>query len=355
MSLSIGRENATTGARIAGVVSCVPSTIVTNEHFRESFGQEKIDEVAKMIGVQERRWAGESTTTRDLCRTAALHLMDRLEWDPATVDAVLFVSQTPDFRMPATACVLQADLGIGPACIAFDVNLGCSGYTYGLWLAMTMVQSGAARRVLLAVGETMSKIIDHNDRSTAMLFGDAGTVTAVEQGGPDEVAHFVLGSDGTGATNLIIPRGGFRDYSLSGDKRLDGRDPDCMYMDGGEVFVFTLQTVLALATRTMEFAAAKVDEYDGFLFHQANHFMLKQFAKKCKLPMDKVPVNIDRFGNTSSATIPLLLTTNMAQGLKQGRQKLAMFGFGVGYSWASASLSLGPLAVADLIEHNTHQ
>jgi 3-oxoacyl-[acyl-carrier-protein] synthase-3 len=350
MSVPIGREVRTQGARIAGIVSCVPAKELTNDFFRESFGHDKVDDVVKMIGVQTRRWTDANTSTADLCRTAARRLLDQLGWEASSVDAVLFVSQTPDYRLPATACSLQADLGISANCIAFDINLGCSGYPYALWLGMTMVQTGAARRVLLAVGDSISKIVDPADRATAMLFGDAGTVTAIEQGGPDDSAHFILGSDGRGAANLIVPQGGFKDYMAGGDPRLDGRNGACLYMDGGEIFNFTLRAVPALVARTVELAGADIDSYDFFLFHQANLFMLNHLIKKSKLPREKAPINIDRFGNTSSASIPLLLSTDVAEQLRQRPCRMAMFGFGVGYSWASASLSVGPLSVAELIE-----
>jgi 3-oxoacyl-[acyl-carrier-protein] synthase-3 len=350
MSLPIGRETAVSGARIAGVVSCVPSRQLTNAHFGEMFGQDKVDDVIKMIGVQTRRWTDATTTTRDLCRNAGLHLLAGLGWEADSVDALIFVSQTPDFRLPATACALQADLGISPNCIAFDINLGCSGYPYALWLGMTMVQTGAARRVLLAVGDTISKIVDPSDRATALLFGDAGTVTAIEAGEADERAHFILGSDGRGATNLIVPKGGFKDYSLSNDPRLADKDAACLYMDGGQIFNFTLRSVPPLVARTAEYAGTPIEEHDYFLFHQANLFMLKHLAKKAKLAPEKTPFNIDQYGNTSCASIPLLMTTSIAEQLKTRRCKLGLIGFGVGYSWASASLSVGPLAVAETIE-----
>ena len=338
------------GARVAGIVSCLPSQQLDNSHFHDTFGKGTVDDVTEMIGVQSRRRADTNTTTRDLCRTAGERLLAGLAWDPASVDALIFVSQTPDYRLPASACALQAELGISTSCIAFDINLGCSGYPYALWLGMSMVQTGAARRVLLAVGDTISKIVDPADRATALLFGDAGTVTAIEAGDAGDIAHFIFGTDGRGAANLIVPRGGFKDHALSGDPRLAGRDAASLYMDGGEIFNFTLRTVPALVARTAAQAGADIESYDAFLFHQANMFMLKHLAKKAKLPADRVPINIDSFGNTSSASIPLLMTTDMAEALRTGRQRLAMFGFGVGYSWASASLSVGKLRICETIE-----
>lgn len=345
-----GREAATRGARIAGVVSCVPRQELDNSSFAATFGEKAVDDVVKLVGVQSRRQVAPGVTTRDLCREAGTELLAKLDWDSASVDAVLFVSQTPDYRLPATACVLQAELGAPSGCIAFDINLGCSGYPYGLWLAMTMVQSGAARRVLLAVGDTISRIVDPQDRATALLFGDAGTVTAIEAGSEDDLAHFILGTDGRGASNLIVPQGGFREHVPDSDPRLDGRKLDALYMDGGEIFNFTLRSVPPLVARTFEYADAPMESHDAFLFHQANLFMLKHLAKKAKLPLEKTPMNIGRYGNTSSASIPLLMTTDLAETLRTRATRIAIFGFGVGYSWASGSLSVGPLRVCETIE-----
>ncbi len=347
---SIGRETRTTGGRIAGVVSCVPAHVRRNEEFHATFGEEAVGDVVKMIGVQTRRQVQGDTTTRDLCRLAAERLLAGLAWAPDSIDALIFVSQTPDYRLPATACVLQADLGLGTACIGFDVNLGCSGYPYALWLGMTMLQTGAARRVLLAVGDTVSRIVDPADRATALLFGDAGTVTALEADDGAGSARFVLGTDGRGATNLIVPAGGFRDHMASGDPRLAGRPSCALYMDGGEIFNFTLRAVPALVARTVELAAADGAVHDFHLFHQANQFMLKHLIKKAKLSPEQAPLNIEEFGNTSCASIPLLMTTRLQDVLRTSTRRLGLFGFGVGYSWASASLDVGPLRVVETIE-----
>ncbi len=347
-SSSVGRSVKVKDAAIVGVVSCLPQEKVINTHFETQFGAATVKDVVKMIGVQNRFWANERTTTKDLCAHAGKRLLSRLEWPALSVDALIFVSQTPDYRLPATACRLQSDLGLPSSCIAFDINLGCSGYPYALWLGMTMVQTGAARRVLLAVGDTISKIVDPTDRSTAMLFGDAGTVTALE------VSHsvnssFILGTDGRGAHNLIVPKGGSRDYSKNGDPRLVEKSADCLYMDGGEIFNFTLKTLPALVNETFVLSGIKLERYDGFLFHQANLFMLKHLIKKAKLPPEKTPINIDQYGNTSSASIPLLMTTCLQNRLQKEPMQLAMFGFGVGYSWASASISVGPLKCVETI------
>jgi 3-oxoacyl-[acyl-carrier-protein] synthase-3 len=347
MSVAPGRTVSVAGSRIAGVVCCLPTKTVDNEPFRERFG-DKADDIEKMTGVRERRWASEDQTTADLCQRAAEVLLKRLGWGADTVDALFFVSQTPDYRLPATACALQGRLGLSKRVIAFDINLGCSGYPYGLWLAMTTVASGAAGRVLLLVGDTISKTVDPQDRSTAMLFGDAGTATAIERGENGE-ARFILGTDGLGERQLIIAEGGYRPAPAA-PEGAEGPKADALYMDGGAIFNFTLATVPPLVAATLE-GGGGVDSFDALLFHQANAFMLRHLAKKSKLPPEKVPMNIDRFGNTSSATIPLLMTTELADRLREGPLHLGLFGFGVGFSWASADMTVGPLACVEQIDY----
>ncbi len=343
-----GRNVRLAGARISGVVSAIPSQQVSNDHFVPQFGAEAVAEVVKMIGVQTRYWATAALTTADLCRRAAEVLLDRLRWNKADIGALVYVTQTPDHRLPATACILQDNLGLPTSCAAFDVNLGCSGYPYGLWIAMSLALSGACTRVLLLVGDTISKTVSSTDRSTALLFGDAGTATAVEVSGNDGFAQFVLGTDGAGARNLIIPNGGFRSSALS-DPRLAGRDLAALFMDGSEIFNFTLRSVPGMVSQVLQEAAADPGAVDAYLFHQANLFMLNHLAKKLKIPKERFPTNIDRFGNTSSASIPLLLTSDLAGSIAKRRANLVLAGFGVGYSWAAAYLPVGPLECVETV------
>ena len=344
--MSIGQHATVSGARIAGLVSCLPATVIDNAAYEDQFG-EGVAEVTKMTGVRTRHRADADVTTADLCQRAAERLLDRLGWERDSVDGLIFVTQSPDYRLPASACVIHGRMDLRLGAIAYDVNLGCSGYPYGLWMAMMAVQTGAMKRVLLAVGDTSGKTIDPSDRSTAMLFGDAGTVTAIEADPDAPPAHFVLGSDGKGAENLIVPNGAFRTHRAEG--KFEGRDLDKLYMDGGEIFTFTLKSVPALINETVEYAGSPKEEYDLFLLHQANTFMINHIAKKAKLPKEKVPINMDRYGNTSSATIPLLMTTDAAEALTTGARRLGMFGFGVGYSWGAASMEVGPLTCAETI------
>jgi 3-oxoacyl-[acyl-carrier-protein] synthase III len=342
-----GRSVSVSGSRVAGVVSCLPSRVVDNSRFVERFGDKAL-EIERMTGVRERRWTGANETTADLCQRAADVLLNGLRWQRDSVDALFFVSQTPDYRLPATACALQDRLGLSKHIIAFDVNLGCSGYLYGLWLAMTTVASGGARRALLLVGDTITKTVDPNDRSTAMLFGDAGTATAVEIDANGQ-ARFILGTDGSGERQLIIAEGAYRG-SLADPSGPSGAKADALYMDGGAIFNFTLATVPPLVGATLKQGGGE-EQFDAFLFHQANAFMLKHLSKKSRLPSEKIPINIERFGNTSSATIPLLMSTNLADTLREKTMRLGMFGFGVGFSWGSADLEVGPLACVETIEY----
>jgi 3-oxoacyl-[acyl-carrier-protein] synthase-3 len=337
---------AVPGVRLRGLVSALPQRRLENEAFVARFGAEAVADVVKMIGVHSRYWVEEGQTASDLCFAAAQRLLAALDWDPASVDALIFVSQTFDQRLPATACVLHGRLGLAPHCQAFDVGLGCSGYVYGLWLAASMIAAGC-RRVLVLAGDTISRVVDPSDRATALLFGDAGSATAVEHDAEAPPACFVLGSDGAGAANLIIPGGGFR-QPVEDSRRPAGMDPEHLFMDGGEVFAFTLRAVPRLVQDTLKRAGRSAGEVDSFVLHQANQFMLRHLAKKIGAP-DRVPINIDRFGNTSSASIPLVLTSDLAERLVAEPTRLMLVGFGVGYSWGAALFEATPLGCAETV------
>lgn len=336
------------GVALRGVVSAAPKAAVGNETFEDRFGAEAVAEVIKMIGVEQRRIARPEQTTADLCFEAAKVLIERLGWAADSIDGLIFVSQTPDYRLPATACSLHGRLGLSPHCQALDVALGCSGYVYGLWLASTLIKAGL-KRVLVLAGDTSSRMVDPNDRATALLFGDAGSATALEAQTDAPPIHFRLGSDGAGARHLIVPQGAYRTGET--DERWgEGFDPTHLYMDGAEVFNFTLRAVPKLVRETLDDAGLGPTDVDAYALHQANRFMLKHLAKKIGAGEDRVPINIDRYGNTSSATIPLLLTTDLAPRITVAPSRLMLVGFGVGFSWGAALIDTAPLAVAETIE-----
>jgi len=320
------------------VICCLPSRRVENAELAVRLGAKPVDDVTAMTGVETRYYAAPGQTAGDLCLRAAQQLLARMGWDPHTIDALIFVTQTPDQRLPATACGLHGHLGLGPRCQAFDVNLGCSGYVYGLWLATALVAAGC-RRVLLLAGDTSSRLVDPLDRTTALLFGDAGSASAIEADAAAPPAHFVLGTDGTGARHLAAAGGGYRDPA----------GPATLVMDGTEVFGFTLRAVPALVRDTLEQAGQTIDAIDIFALHQANRFMLRHIGKKLSIDPARMPINIDRYGNTSSASLPLLICTDLAEPLTTMPRTVLLAGFGVGYSWGAACLRLDPLACAELV------
>lgn len=273
-------------ARIRGIQCAVPRNIISNEYFISNFAKEDIEKTTAMTGVKSRRFANNKTCTSDLCVAAAKKLMVDLNWEPTSVDGIIFVSQTSDYRIPATSCVLQDVLGLATDCFAFDVNLGCSGYIYGLWMAGNILGSGCAKRVLLLAGDTLSKAFSPHDRSTAMLFGDAGTATALEYDKDAPHMSFVLGTDGKGKENLIIPAGGYREPSgplttiRGSTPGLESLGREDIFMDGGEIFNFTIKRVPPLVNNLLQVADVKTTDVNYFVFHQANEFIIKHLAKK---------------------------------------------------------------------------
>jgi 3-oxoacyl-[acyl-carrier-protein] synthase-3 len=334
------------GVRLRGVVAALPKRRLENTFFEPQLGAEAVADVVRMIGVNARYWVDEGQTASDLCFVAADRLIDALGWERDSVDALIFVSQTFDQRLPATACVLHGRLGLATHCQAFDVGLGCSGYVYGLWLASALIAAGC-RRVLVLAGDTISRIVDSSDRATALLFGDAGSATAMEHEAGAPPTCFVLGSDGSGASNLMVSGGGFRTPAAD-PRRPAGLDPEHLFMDGSEVFAFTLRAVPRLVQDTLKRAGRSVEDVDSFVLHQANQFMLRHLAKKIGAP-ERTPTNIDRFGNTSSASIPLVLATNLAERLAASSSRLMLVGFGVGYSWGAALFDAEPMGCVELV------
>jgi 3-oxoacyl-[acyl-carrier-protein] synthase-3 len=343
------------GAAVRGVACAVPRRRLTVADAGATFGDEEVQSVVKMTGVGERRVADETTCASDLCVAAGERLLEELDWAPDSVEALLFVSQTPDYVLPATACTMQERLGLSHGVAAWDVNLGCSGYVYGLWQAMSMIRAAGMSRVLLAAGDTCTKFCAPGDRSTALLFGDAASMTALEadeRGG----AHFAVGTDGGGAENLIIPAGGFRKQcspeTLPRQEDAEGilRSEHDLHMQGMEIFNFTIRRVPPMLGDVLDSAGWEPEELTAALFHQANLFIIDHLRKKLRLTREQVPTSIEEFGNTSCASIPLTWTERLGAGEGEEPRRLAMAGFGVGYSWAAAALEAGPCVMPDLVE-----
>ena len=335
----------TSGARIAGICTSVPSKIFDNVADTAEFTEQEVRKVTGMAGVSSRRMAGNSVCSSDLCVLAAQRIMNSLGWEPDSIDALIMVTQTPDYLLPSTSCLIQRRLGLGDHCAAFDLGQGCSGYPYGMWLAAMMLQTGGIRRALVLHGETPTRFTDKNDRSVALLFGDAGSATALEAD-PKSTAgwHFALHSDGSGYDSIIIEAGGFRDR-VNPDPR-----KHCVAMDGAQVFNFTIKRVPTLIDETLAAAQRNVSDVDYFIFHQSNQFIIKHLCAKQSLPAEKVPMTLKDFGNTGGVSIPLTITDGGLIRPTNRPLQLMLLGYGVGLSWASALLELDSNAVLDRVE-----
>ena len=322
------------GARLAGVTSAVPRTEFDNVRDTQQFDPMEVKKVVALAGVKARRVTDGSLCVSDLCLAAAKDLLVGLDWAADSIDALIFITQSPDYFLPGSASLMHRDLGLHHRCAVFDVGLGCSGYPYGLWLANMMVQTGSAKRVLVLHGDTPSLFTDKEDRSTYLLFGDGGTATAIEASANNNEWGFCLHSDGAGATDLIIPGGGFRT-----PKPENERDTK-LQMNGPNLFNFTVLRVPEVINETLELMNCTVDAVDVFFFHQSNQFIMKHIAKKCGLALDKVPITLDRFGNIGGASVPLTLTQYLAENKLESTVKIMLLGYGVGLSWGAACIDI---------------
>lgn len=341
--------------RIRGIASAVPDQVRTVDDVARVFGADEATKLTDSTGVKQRFVASDSLCTSDLCQAAYRQLVAEAGVDAASIDALIFISQSPDYITPATACVLHGRLGLPKTTAAFDMNLGCSAYPYGLAVAAAFVSAGAMKRVMVLVGDTSTRMISPQDRSTATLFGDAGTATLLEYDETAKPMHFVLGTDGQGAKHLIMPAGGYRMPRSAATclrtEREGGnvRSEEDLYMNGAEVFTFTLREVPKLVASTLEVASWTPETVDSFVFHQANRFMLNHLAKKMKLPMDRIVLALEEYGNTASASIPLAVNARLRGSLDTRPQRIVFGGFGVGFSWASMAQESAPMVLPPVL------
>lgn len=308
--------------RLAGLVSALPAHSEANADLADRFGAEIIAKIIAATGI-ERRPIARTETVGELGARAARHLLERLGWAPETVDLIVVVTQTPDYPMPATACLIQNALGLAKATAAFDLSLGCSGFVYALSVVASLLATGAARRALLVTGDITSRLIGADDRSLAPLFGDAVSVTALEADGTGKIS-FDLGTDGSGAPYLTCHAGGTVE---PGAPRL--------FMDGTQVMAFSLKQVRPSIQRVMAEAGQAMADIDHVVLHQANAMMLKTLGQKLGATPEQLVIALRDYGNTSSASIPLALTDCLGGG-GAGVKRLVLSGFGVGWSWGSA-------------------
>lgn len=343
--------------KIAGISACVPATISENCD-NVLLSKEEIVKYIETTGVERKHWVKHdgSMCTSDLCSQAAERLINELQWDKGEIELLVFVCQTPDYKMPATACILQDRLGLSASCMAFDVNLGCSGFVYGLSLASNLLSTGNMKKALLLVGNTQSYYASNEDKSYCMIAGDAGSAICLEHNTQEpDVLQFNLMTEGAGKDILIVPDGGFRN-PVSLDSFImreyeDGirRNNLHLHMNGLEVFSFAITYVPRAFKALFEHFGINPMESDYLLLHQANKFICEKIRKKLKFPLDRTPYNIQEFGNTSGTSVPLLMVTNLKQELEKRKLDILFTGFGVGLSLGTAHISTNKIVVPELL------
>ena len=342
--------------QMKGIAVAVPKTKKVNLD-NAYFSKEDVEKFIATTGVSEFRIADKTTTTSDLGFEAAQQLISEMNIDTNDIDVLIFVSQTPDYlNIPNTAPLLQNKLGLPRTCLAFDLPLGCSGFVYGLSTIASYMQNPAFKKGLLICGDTPSKIVGNEDKSATLLFGDATAAILLEREESNSIMHFSLGSDGSGYKAIIINDGGarnpFNENSLALVDYGDGikRNQCELALDGMDVFSFGITEAPKSVKELMAFADINTEAIDFAVFHQANKMMNEMIRKKLKLEIEKVPYSLDKFGNTSSASIPVTMVTELKNQLRNGKNKLLFCGFGVGLSWGSCYLTTENLTILDLIE-----
>ncbi len=327
---------AAKGLKLCGIVTAMPETVSENSDLAASFGAETMAKIIAATGI-ERRPVSDHHTVSDLAQIAADALLEKLDWAHESVGLLIVVTQTPDYPLPSTACVLQNKLGLGHQTVAFDLGLGCSGYVYGLSVVQAMMQASGVYRALLVTGDITTRMISDSNRALAPLFGDAVAVTALEWS--DEAAiSFDLGSDGSGAPWLISKTGGVAQPGA----------PE-LFMDGTQVMAFSLKQVAPSVERVLTAGGHTIDALDYVILHQANAMMLKTLGHKIKARDDQMVYAVKDFGNTSSASIPLALCDHLSKIAPRADVSLLLCGFGVGWSWSSAVWQTQMPTVHDII------
>jgi 3-oxoacyl-[acyl-carrier-protein] synthase-3 len=332
-----------TWAAVKAIASYLPAGKLTNESLAAEFADLDAHNILEKTGIAARNVAGPDECASDLGVAAARRLFEHGACAPGDVDFLLFCTQSPDYFLPTTACIVQDRLGLRLDCGAVDLNQGCSGFVYGLALAKSLVETGVARHVLLITADTYTKFINRRDRSVRTLFGDgaAATLIAAAESEEELIGPFVFGTDGRGAQNLIVPAGGMRRPWDPGAmpeveaERGNWRSPSNLYMNGSEIFNFTLQTVPRALERLLAQANLTFEEIDYFVLHQANKFMLERLRVRMRIPAEKFCIDMETSGNTVSSTIPLALQRARGAGRVKPGERVALVGFGVGYSWAA--------------------
>jgi len=339
---------------IAAMAAAVPERVIDNLNSSDFFTEKEAKSVIKLTGIAQRRLAAEGTCASDFCYAAAERLIKTMKIDRSEIDALIFTTQNPDYRMPATGIILQHRLGLPKATLAFDLPLGCSGFVYGLSIAFNLCNQPHINQVLILDGESKERL--KTDKAISLLFSDGGTATLIRKTDRRNPTYLSLRSDGSRWQAIHIPGGGYRNptslETLKMKKRKDGsiKSDEHGTMDGAAVFEFTITDVPRDIKNTVKRARTTFEDIDYFVFHQANKFMTDHFCKKLKIPLDRVSYSLHKFGNTSSFSIPLTIVSELNPHLNGTKKKLLMSGFGIGMSWGTVVTELDNCTICELVE-----
>ena len=342
---------------ISALSACVPSHIIDNYKYGlDIWSEDEVKKVVDKVGVTERRFADSSTCSSDLCFAAAEKLIADNNIDRNEINLIIFLSQTPDYRMPATSILLQSRLGLPMTTMAFDISLGCSGFISALSIVYSMMQNMGFRKALLLDGETRSKVYSRKDRREAFIFGDAGVAALIERNEKYGESHFSINSDGSRGELIMIPGGGYRNMSsveTLKEKVVDEygniRSDEQAFMNGADVFNFVIMEVPKDIKRLLSATGEDIQQLDYYVFHQANSFINNYIAKKMKLDREKIPWTIQKYGNTSSVSVPLTIVSEL-KGNMEGSKRLMLSAFGVGMAWATAIVPFVDCKISDIVE-----
>jgi 3-oxoacyl-[acyl-carrier-protein] synthase-3 len=342
---------------ISGISVCLPKQTRDVDSYIDAFGEENISKFKKMTGVNAGSRAIPEQTAADLGIEASLNLFENLKVDKSKIKIVVFVSQKPNYRLPSTAYFIHHHLDLSSDCVCFDINLACSGFIYGMNTVAGMLQSYAREdKALLITADTSIKSLAPNDRTMSMLFGDSGSACLLSKLDKAPPMNFAFKSDGYRFKSIITPSGAYRNMGkpIKRVKWSDGifRSDYDTHMKGMDVFGFSISDVPSLAKDFLNELDKKEEDYDLFALHQANKYILKQLSRKLKIPFDKIHLVLDRFGNNSSNSIPLVLADIYGESQKDENSLVFMAGFGAGLSWGCAEASINKNIILEIIKSN---
>lgn len=340
--------------KVSGVASAVPTEIVKVSDFASQYGEDYVTKFSASTGIKQFRRTKPHQTASDLCFVAAEKIISEKEVQREEIGALVFVAHSTDYRRPATACVLHKRLGLDKNCVAFDISLGCSAFVYGMQVLCSMMANSDINKALLLVGESLTKMVNPKDKSVNMLFGDGGAAILLEKTEQESSIKGILKTDGTGYKAIIAPGGGFRNIDApTQDFTWPDGNVRSLYntnMQGDDVFGFTISQVPRTIKEFLAKTEVDINSYDCLAFHQANKYISQMLCKKLKCSEDKMPLCLDRFGNTSAPAIPLVLCDTYGSVDEDKELSVLACGFGVGLSWGVCSLTINPKDVFPIVE-----